>query len=195
MVVLLLCVLEVCLGGELCGSFCCQHGRAHDAEGRGGSNDPPTPQPSEAPPSYDVIMAQGTAEAHTGAAGGRESESLPLKRGFSFNFKPPAPDDDRLPPMRPLSSPDVSETSFASPGELWLAVDGLPTYEEAVARLREEEEEEVATIQEGEAGALNQREAEAMQQEEGTAYWIPEEQGAEQLREQAPAGLREEGSS
>lgn len=229
MVVLLLCVLELCLGVELCGGVCSGHGgRARDAEGRGGDSDPPTPEPSESPPSYDVIMAHGGAETHSGAAEGgrergRERESVPLKRDFSFHFKPPAADEDRLPPMRPPSSPGVSETSFVSPGELWLAVDGLPTYEEAVARLREEE---MATVQEGGAGTVNQQEEEAgvrqqeedtaerirevgeagqheeqyaggeveASQQEDTAERIPEEQEAGQREEGATAGLQEEGT-
>lgn len=200
MVVLLLCVLELCLGVELCGGGCCRRGhrRARDAEARGADSDPPTPEPNQSPPSYDAIMAQGREGTHSGTTeGGREPglrrgrgrESVPLKRDFSFHFKPPR--EDTLPPMRPPSSPGMSETSFVSPGELWLAVDGLPTYEEAVARLQDEEEE--MKVQEGEVGAVNQEGEEAgVRQQEDTAERIQEDGNAGQQEEQVSVGLREE---
>lgn len=187
-VVLLLCVLELCLGVRLCGVICCGHqvGGMRDPERRGDDTDPPTPEPSEAPPSYDAVMEQGRAETHTRAAEGmeelrRERESVPLKRDFSFHFK--LPYDDTFLPMRPPSSPGIGETSFMSPRELWLTVDGLPTYEEAVARLQEEEKEAVATMQEGESGALNQHDEETGRRpKKNTAVQVSEVDAAEQTR-------------
>lgn len=172
MVVLLLCVLELCLGVQLCGVICCgRHSDIEDAEDRRSETDPSMAEISEAPPSYDTIMSQGRPETHVGAAEGPQGrgqgrESLPLKRAFSFYFKSPTPNEERLPPVRPPPTSGMSETSFVSPGELWLAVDGLPTYEEALARLKEEEEMEVVVaMQEGEAGAPNQQEEGLRQQE------------------------------
>lgn len=62
----------------------------------------------------------------------------------------------------------MSETSFVSANELWLSVDGLPSYEEAVARLREEEEEEVARFREEEVITRLREEAVVQLQEEET---------------------------
>lgn len=199
MVVLLLCVLELCLGVEVCGGvFCSPHSRERDAERRDGASDPPTPQHSESPPSYEAIMSTGGAGAPTGEAAAeglereRDRETLPLKRAFSFHFKLPTPDDGRLPPVRPPSSQGVSETSFTSLAELCLAVDGLPTYEEAMARLeeREQEEEAVEAVQ-GEAGTVTQG-AGATQQ--NTSDQIPGDENAGQQVEQASVGLQEEGT-
>lgn len=194
MVVLLLCVLELCLGVELCGVICSgRHSEMEDPERRGGDTDPSTVESSEAPPSYDSIMAQGRAETHVGAAEGpdrgRERESVPLKRAFSFHFKSPTPDEERLPPVRPPSASGYSETSFVSPGELWLAVDGLPTYEEAVARLREAEEVEVVmAMQEGEAETLTQQQEAGLRQQD-IAEWFPVAEEAGQAGRRGREGM------
>ena len=168
MVVLLLCVLELCLGVELCAISCCtRRCNLGEAEGRAGGSGLSTSEFGEAPPSYEVIMEQARAGTHAagGAAAGRggrarerERETEPLKRDMYVYFKRHVTEGDNAPPMRLSFSRGLSETSFVSASELWLSVDGLPTYEEAVTRLREEE-----------AVVHLQEEAVAGLQEEGTA--------------------------
>lgn len=193
MVVLLLCVLELCLGVELCAVSCCccctRRRTSRDPEGRDEDSSPSTPDPFEAPPSYEVIMAQGGAGTHAGAAAagrggrtkGRGREAEPLKRDLSVYFRRYISGDANGPPMRLSVSPGVSETSFVSASELWLSVDGLPSYEEAVARLREEEEEEVARFHEEEVVMRLREEAIARLQEEAMG----------RLREEAVARMQE----
>ncbi|XP_045112305.1 uncharacterized protein LOC123505203 isoform X2 [Portunus trituberculatus] len=188
MVVLMLCVLELCLGVELCSDPCCCCCCSRDAEAQDRSTQLTTPDYCQAPPSYEVIMMQGGSGSQAGGsrtAGrwgwgrGRGGNDEPLKRDFSVYFKRHLPEDYITPPMRPFVTPGASETSIISASELWLTVDGLPTYEEAVARLREEEEEMVMKLQEEVAAQREEEEARTRLQEEGLVAQQTEEAAAQ----------------
>ncbi|KAK8403520.1 hypothetical protein O3P69_000527 [Scylla paramamosain] len=207
MVVLMLCVLELCLGVELCSDPCSCCSRDAEAQERGAQLT--TPDYGQAPPSYEVIMMQGGSRSQAGGsrtAGrggrgrGRGRENEPLKRDFSVYFKRHFSEDYITPPMRPFVTPGASETSIMSASELWLTVDGLPSYEEAIARLREEEEEMVLKLREEVAEQLEEEEARvrlqgelvAQQMEEAAAQ--PQSQLLARLDEETEARRQEDGT-
>lgn len=209
MVVLMLCVLELCLGVELCSDPCsCCCSRDAEAQDRGAQLT--TPDYGQAPPSYEVIMMQGGSGSQAGGSRtsgrwgrgrGRGRENEPLKRDFSVYFKRQFSEDFITPPMRPFVTPGVSETSIISASELWLTVDGLPSYEEAVARLREEEEEMVMKLQEEEArtqlqqaeGLMHARRQEE-EEEAAAATTEPQSELLARRDEEAAARRQEDGT-
>ena len=197
----MLCVLELCLGVELCSdSCCCCCCSSPDVEAQDRDIRLTTPDYCQAPPSYEVIMMQGGSGSQAGGsrtAGrwgrgrGRGREAEPLKRDFSAYFKRHFSEDYITPPMRPFVTPGASETSISA-SELWLTVDGLPSYEEAVARLREEEEEMVMKLQEEVAAQREEEETRTRLQEEGLVAQQTEEATA-QPQSELLARCREDG--